>query len=129
VRTCVFLLHQESFDTILVNNPSFYDGGVKNCPVGSATDIVDTSSNVFITIMIYLKRGGRDRSIFVMILILNLIVLKNICQKINCIFLFSKQTSFIKRGLELSLIFQKKYILNGKAHEKYAIYYTCSYMS
>jgi hypothetical protein len=26
--TCIFLLHQESFDMILVNNPSFYDGGV-----------------------------------------------------------------------------------------------------
>jgi hypothetical protein len=28
VCTCVFLLHQEFFDMILVNNPSFYDGGV-----------------------------------------------------------------------------------------------------
>jgi hypothetical protein len=28
VCTCVFLLHQESFDMILVNNSSFYDGGV-----------------------------------------------------------------------------------------------------
>jgi hypothetical protein len=28
VCTYVFLLHQESFDMILVNNPSFYDGGV-----------------------------------------------------------------------------------------------------
>jgi hypothetical protein len=28
MRTYVFLLHQESFDMILVNNPSFYDGGV-----------------------------------------------------------------------------------------------------
>jgi hypothetical protein len=28
VCTCVFLLHQESFDMILVDNPSFYDGGV-----------------------------------------------------------------------------------------------------
>jgi hypothetical protein len=28
VCTCVFLLRQESFDMILVNNPSFYDGGV-----------------------------------------------------------------------------------------------------
>jgi hypothetical protein len=26
VCTCAFLLHQESFDMILVNNPSFYDG-------------------------------------------------------------------------------------------------------
>jgi hypothetical protein len=26
--TCVFLLRQESFDIILVNNPSFYDGSV-----------------------------------------------------------------------------------------------------
>jgi hypothetical protein len=26
--TCVFLLRQESFDMILVSNPSFYDGGV-----------------------------------------------------------------------------------------------------
>jgi hypothetical protein len=26
VCTCVFLLHQESFDMILVNNPSLYDG-------------------------------------------------------------------------------------------------------
>jgi hypothetical protein len=25
---CVFLLHQESFNMILVNNPSFYDWGV-----------------------------------------------------------------------------------------------------
>jgi hypothetical protein len=28
VYTCVFLLHHESFDMILVNNPSLYDGGV-----------------------------------------------------------------------------------------------------
>jgi hypothetical protein len=28
VCTCVFLLHQESFDIILVNNTLFYDGGV-----------------------------------------------------------------------------------------------------
>jgi hypothetical protein len=28
VCTCVFLLHQESFDIIMVNNPSFYNGGV-----------------------------------------------------------------------------------------------------
>jgi hypothetical protein len=28
VCTCVFLLHQEYFDMILVNNSSFYDGGV-----------------------------------------------------------------------------------------------------
>jgi hypothetical protein len=28
VCTCVFLLHQESFDMILVNNPSFYNEGV-----------------------------------------------------------------------------------------------------
>jgi hypothetical protein len=28
VCTYVFLLHQESFDMILVNNPSFYDWGV-----------------------------------------------------------------------------------------------------
>jgi hypothetical protein len=28
VYTCVFLLHQESFDMILVNNSSFYDRGV-----------------------------------------------------------------------------------------------------
>jgi hypothetical protein len=28
VCSCVFLLHQESFDMILANNPSFYDGGV-----------------------------------------------------------------------------------------------------
>jgi hypothetical protein len=28
VCTCVFLLHQESFNMILVNNPLFYDGGV-----------------------------------------------------------------------------------------------------
>jgi hypothetical protein len=28
VCTCVFLLHQECFEMILVNNPSFYDGGV-----------------------------------------------------------------------------------------------------
>jgi hypothetical protein len=27
VCTCIFLLRQESFDMILVNNPSFYDGG------------------------------------------------------------------------------------------------------
>jgi hypothetical protein len=26
--TCVFLLCQESFDMILINNPSFYDEGV-----------------------------------------------------------------------------------------------------
>jgi hypothetical protein len=26
--TCIFLLHQESGDMILVNNPSFYDEGV-----------------------------------------------------------------------------------------------------
>jgi hypothetical protein len=26
--TCVFLLCQESFNMILFNNPSFYDGGV-----------------------------------------------------------------------------------------------------
>jgi hypothetical protein len=36
-----------------------------NYPVRSATDIVDTSSNVLI--MICLKQGGRDRSIFAMI--------------------------------------------------------------
>jgi hypothetical protein len=36
-----------------------------NRPVRSATDIVKTSSNVLIVIC--LKRGGRDRSIFVMI--------------------------------------------------------------
>jgi hypothetical protein len=28
VCTCVFLLHQESFDMILDNNMPFYDGGV-----------------------------------------------------------------------------------------------------
>jgi hypothetical protein len=28
VCTYAFLLHQESFDMILVNNPSLYDGGV-----------------------------------------------------------------------------------------------------
>jgi hypothetical protein len=28
VCTCVFLLHQESLDMILVNNLSFYDGGI-----------------------------------------------------------------------------------------------------
>jgi hypothetical protein len=28
VCTCVFLIHQESFDMFLVNNPSFYDWGV-----------------------------------------------------------------------------------------------------
>jgi hypothetical protein len=28
VGTCVFFLCQEFFDMILVNNPSFYDGGV-----------------------------------------------------------------------------------------------------
>jgi hypothetical protein len=28
ICTCVFLLHQKSFDMILINNPSFYDGGV-----------------------------------------------------------------------------------------------------
>jgi hypothetical protein len=28
VCTCVFLLRQESFDMILINSPSFYDGGV-----------------------------------------------------------------------------------------------------
>jgi hypothetical protein len=28
VCICVFLLHQEFFDMILINNPSFYDGGV-----------------------------------------------------------------------------------------------------
>jgi hypothetical protein len=28
VCICVFLFHQESFDMILVNNSSFYDGGV-----------------------------------------------------------------------------------------------------
>jgi hypothetical protein len=27
VFTCVFLLCQEFFDMILINNPSFYDGG------------------------------------------------------------------------------------------------------
>jgi hypothetical protein len=31
VCTCVFLLHQKFFDMILVNNPSFYDGGVTYC--------------------------------------------------------------------------------------------------
>jgi hypothetical protein len=40
------------------SNASFYR------PVRSATDIVDTSSNILIAIVIYLKRGGRDRSIF-----------------------------------------------------------------
>jgi hypothetical protein len=38
-----------------------------NRTIRSATDIVDTSSNVLIAIVIYLKRGGRDRSIFVTI--------------------------------------------------------------
>jgi hypothetical protein len=38
-----------------------------NRHVRSATDIVDTSNNVLIVIVIYLKRGGRDQSIFVMI--------------------------------------------------------------
>jgi hypothetical protein len=28
VCTCVFLLYQESFNMILINNPSFSDGGV-----------------------------------------------------------------------------------------------------
>jgi hypothetical protein len=28
VCTCAFLLHQESFDMILVDNPPYYDGGV-----------------------------------------------------------------------------------------------------
>jgi hypothetical protein len=32
MRTYVFLLHQESFDMILINNPSFYDGGVIGPP-------------------------------------------------------------------------------------------------
>jgi hypothetical protein len=33
VYMCVFLLRQESFDMILVNNPSFYDGGVTRVKV------------------------------------------------------------------------------------------------
>jgi hypothetical protein len=37
VCTCVFLLHQESFNLILVNNPSFYDGGVAEHICGSVT--------------------------------------------------------------------------------------------
>jgi hypothetical protein len=28
VCTCVFLLRHESFNMVIVNNPSFYDGGV-----------------------------------------------------------------------------------------------------
>jgi hypothetical protein len=43
------------------SSPSF------NRPVRSATDIVDTSSNVLIAIVICLKQGGRDQSIFVTI--------------------------------------------------------------
>jgi hypothetical protein len=38
------------------------------CPVRSATDIVDILSNILIVIVICLKRGGRDRSIFATIL-------------------------------------------------------------
>jgi hypothetical protein len=38
-----------------------------NRPIRSATDIVDTSSNVFIATVIYLKRGGKDQSIITMI--------------------------------------------------------------
>jgi hypothetical protein len=38
-----------------------------NRPVRSATDIVDTSSNVLIAIVICLKQRGRDQSIFTMI--------------------------------------------------------------
>jgi hypothetical protein len=34
VCTCVFLLRQESFDMILVNNPSFYVGGVTQTLTG-----------------------------------------------------------------------------------------------
>jgi hypothetical protein len=32
MRTCVLLLRQKSFDMILINNPSFYDGGVIGPP-------------------------------------------------------------------------------------------------
>jgi hypothetical protein len=35
VCTCVFLLHQESFDMILVNNPSFYEGVLQRSGGGS----------------------------------------------------------------------------------------------
>jgi hypothetical protein len=38
VCTCVFLLHQKSFDMILVTNPSFYDGVLHmgNSPTSSS---------------------------------------------------------------------------------------------
>jgi hypothetical protein len=37
VCTCVFLLRQESFNMILVNNPSFYDGGVTTLTIDLLT--------------------------------------------------------------------------------------------
>jgi hypothetical protein len=37
MSTCVFLLHQESFDMILVNNSSFYDGGITGRVLGGRT--------------------------------------------------------------------------------------------
>jgi hypothetical protein len=40
-----------------------------NHPVRSVTDIVDTLNNVLITIVIFLKRCGKDQSIFTMILL------------------------------------------------------------
>jgi hypothetical protein len=45
VCTCVFLLHQESFDMILVNNPSFYDGDATVVNLGSVSGSVDTKSS------------------------------------------------------------------------------------
>jgi hypothetical protein len=61
-----------SHSSVRYNFPSCYNNvGASsnasfNCPVRSATDIVDTSSNVLIVIVICLKRGSRDRSIFAM---------------------------------------------------------------
>jgi hypothetical protein len=71
-----FFLRAFHSSSVRYNFPSCYNdvGAFSNAsftsfnrPVRSATYIVDTSSNVLIVIMICLKRGGRDQSIFTMV--------------------------------------------------------------
>jgi hypothetical protein len=72
--SCLFL--RASHSSVRYNFPSYCNDVVASSnassasfsrPIKSATDIVGTSSNVLIMIVIFLKRGGRDQSIFMMI--------------------------------------------------------------
>jgi hypothetical protein len=52
VCTYVFLLHQESFDMILVNNSSFYDESVKSVGLAYNSESCHQSYTIFIGILI-----------------------------------------------------------------------------